>query len=362
MLNKKRLPVFQVSGTPYEIGFAHGKLARENVLTTIDTYSKLFQAMSDIDWPSAQQMARQFIGRIEAYDPNYLEEIHGIADGAGVKFEEILALNVRSELAFQGKVPISDGCTSLGIAEEKAADGECLMGQSWDWRRSLIDALVILDIHQLGGKPDIVMITEAGIIGKFGFNSAGIGICLNAMASNAVPLGLPLHIAMRGILDSMSLSEAIGNATRMQLGCCANFMLQSEAGEILDIELDGQDFDVLYPTDGILVHTNHFLSPRLPRAPYIDTMKYKFPDSFIRLRRANKLLRGNPNVIGVPDLEHVFADHCDFPAGICHHADPRIVEGKRMETVFSFIMNIKKKEVYICTGLACETAYQIYRF
>lgn len=362
MLNKKKLPVFHLSGTPYEIGLAHGTLAHDNVLVTIDTYSKLFKAMSDIDWPDAQRMARQFIGRIEEYDPAYLEEIRGIADGAGVKFEEILALNVRSELAFQGKVPISDGCTSLGIAEERAMGGQCLMGQSWDWRRTLIDALVILNIHQLGDKPDIVMITEAGIIGKFGFNSAGVGICLNAMASNAVPMGLPLHIAMRGVLDSMSLSEAIGNATRMQLGCCANFMLQSEAGEILDLELDGQDFDVLYPTDGILVHTNHFLSPRLPRAPYIDTMKYKFPDTFIRLRRANKLLRRIQGPIGTAELEGVFADHCDFPAGICHHADPRIVEGKRMETVFSFIMNIGQKEIHICTGLACETAYEVYRF
>ena len=362
MLRKNKLPLYEIGGTPYEIGFAHGKFAKKNILVTLDTYSKLFKAMSDIDWPDAQKMACQFISPIEAYDPDLLEEIRGIAEGAGVKFEEILALNVRSELAFQGRVPVSDGCTAIGIAEEKAFEGETLMGQSWDWRRSLIDSLVILKIHQLGDKPDINMITEAGIIGKFGFNSAGIGICLNAMASNAVPMGLPLHIVMRGILNSVSLSEAIGNATRMQIGCCANFMLQSEDGEILDIKLDGQDFDILYPADGVLVHTNHFLSPRLPRSPYIDTMKYKFPDTFIRLRRANKLLRRIPEDIRVSHIEQVFSDHCDFPAGICHHADPRIEEGKRMETVFSFIMNIKNKEIYICAGLACETTYELYRF
>ena len=362
MKNKKKLPIYKAEGTPYEIGLSHGRQAKAHVQVTIDTYSKLFKAMSDIDWPDAKKMARAFIEPIRSYNPDYLEEIRGIADGAELEFEEILALNVRSELAFQGRVPISDGCTSMGITQDRSSTGHALLGQSWDWRRSLIDALIILDIRQQGDKPDIIMITEAGIIGKFGFNSAGVGICLNAMASNAVPTGLPLHIAMRGVLDSMSLSEAIGNATRMQLGCCANFMLASEDGEILDIELDGSDFDVLYPKDGILVHTNHFLSPRLPRPPYIDTMKYKFPDTFIRLERAGKLLRCTGERVNVMDMERVFADHADFPAGICHHADPRITEGKRMETVFSFIMDIRRKEIHICPGLACETAYETYKF
>ena len=40
------------------------------------------------------------------------------------------------------------------------------------------------------------MVTEAGIIGKIGFNSAGIGICFNALGSSMKAEGqpIPLHI------------------------------------------------------------------------------------------------------------------------------------------------------------------------
>lgn len=58
--------------------------------------------------------------------------------------------------------------------------------------------MVMMKIRQKNGKPDIFMVTEAGIIGKTGFNSAGICLYLNALSTNQAPKGLPLHLAMRG--------------------------------------------------------------------------------------------------------------------------------------------------------------------
>jgi len=51
--------------------------------------------------------------------------MHGIADGAGVTYEEILALNVRTELMFG---LFSDGCTSLSWR----TNGASLVAQNWD--------------------------------------------------------------------------------------------------------------------------------------------------------------------------------------------------------------------------------------
>ena len=64
--------------------------------------------------------------------------MQGVAEGAGVKYEDILTLNVRTEIAFGnesqsqgGKVGFSDGCTALSWNGMREDHG--LLGQNWDW-------------------------------------------------------------------------------------------------------------------------------------------------------------------------------------------------------------------------------------
>ena len=54
------------------------------------------------------------------------------------------------------------------------------MAQNWDWMEEQSPNLLLLTIIQ-PDKPTIKMVTEAGIIGKIGLNSAGVGVCLNAI-------------------------------------------------------------------------------------------------------------------------------------------------------------------------------------
>lgn len=51
--------------------------------------------------------------------------MRAIAQGAGVAYNEILALNVRSELVFGASM---DGCTSISWK----TDHNCYLGQNWD--------------------------------------------------------------------------------------------------------------------------------------------------------------------------------------------------------------------------------------
>ena len=222
----------------------------------------------------------------------------------------------------------------------------------------------MMKIKQKNGKPTIFMVTEAGIIGKTGFNSAGICLYLNALSTNQAPAGLPLHMAMRGILDCETLAEAIKEATRMPLGCCANFMIGHRNGECIDLEIENEDFDVLYPENGIMVHTNHFLSQRLPLAPRKDTTKYKLPDSFVRLGRADKLIRRAAKEQGnltEKNIMAVLSDHVEYPCSICRHDDPKVDPGLSLGTVFSMVANLTTGEIYFCKGNPCDCEYEKYQ-
>lgn len=94
-------------------------------------------------WPQVQETARLFDRLIREKWPRYYEEIKGmsvylagwladtdataagIADGAQRDILDIIALNVRTEIAFG---QFSDGCTSLYWRDERYA----FLGQNWD--------------------------------------------------------------------------------------------------------------------------------------------------------------------------------------------------------------------------------------
>ena len=359
----ENFPIAEITGTSYEIGYQEGSLFKEKVAGTIQCYREMFKDYSNLEWERAKELSTRFIDVIREYNPDYLEEIRGVAEGSGFSFEDILALNCRSELVFVGNEmdKADGGCTSIGINSGAGKEGDAFLAHNWDWKPSQRNNMIMLKIRQKNGKPDIFMVTEAGIIGKTGFNSAGLCLYLNALSTDqAPPAGLPLHMAMRGILDCTNLTDALAAATKFHLGCCANFMIGHKNGECVDIEIENEEFDVLYPRDGILVHTNHFISPLLPIRPRRDTCKQKFTDTFIRLGRADRLIREKGKDISETDLMEVLRDHVEYPSCICRHEDVRLPEELRMGTVFSMIVNLTKGKIYFCKGNPCETSYEEY--
>lgn len=360
-------PFVEASGTPYEIGLAHGRGLRTQVANSIACYRAMFADYSNLEWSRARKLSLRFAPMIEEYNAAYLDEIRGVADGSGFDFEDILALNCRSELVFVGNEmnQIEGACTTIGVSADASSTGRALMGYNWDWKTCQRDAMGVVRIAAHDGLPSILMLTEAGIIGKAGINSDGLCVSLNALSTNQAPAGLPLHIAMRGMLESSTLYEAIRATTRMPLGCCANFMVGSANGEVIDIEVENEDYDVLYPQGGLIVHTNHFTSPRLPLSPRKDTLKSKVPDTFVRLGRAAKLMRramdARDGSTTLDDIAAVLHDHVEYPSSICRHDDPKVSEGLRMGTVFSLIAELGTSKMSICVGNPCENTYETYR-
>lgn len=357
MVAEGLFPVIEAEGSSYEIGKTVGAKTKPQIDISIATYKAMFQDFSGISWEAARRYAKTFVPLISEFDPDILEEIRGIAEGSGYAREDILALNTRSEIVLQGG--LIDGCTSLAVTPRRGEGRESWIAQNWDWKISQRAAYVLLRLRQKT-KPDINLFTEAGIVGKLGFNSAGIGVCLNALASGQKPDSpcVPLHIALRGVLDSATLSDVIAVCARMPLACPANFLVGSPE-EAITIEIAPGDFDVIYAEEGIITHTNHFTSLRLAR--FRDTGKLAFPDTFLRYGRIRELLGDKKGGIGLTDIKEMLRDHRGCPDSICRHEDPRDPPGKRMGTVFSIIMNLSRREMYITPGAPCRTEYHLYK-
>jgi isopenicillin-N N-acyltransferase like protein len=362
-------PHVRVSGGPRERGREYGEQARERVRRSIEAYDAVFDHYAGWRWTDVRREAGRFAEPIEAFAPRYLEEIRGIAEGAGVEFEDILGINVRTEVMFAAKARAAaaqadgggrrpEGCSAFAVLPSASADGHTLIGQNWDWLLHSFDTVVVLEAAQDEG-PDFVTVVEAGLLAKTGMNSSGIGLTTNALVTDhdrGEP-GVPYHLVLRGILDAENLSDAYATMQRGIRSSSANYLVASVDGIAVDIEAAPGDFSrlfLLFPTDGVLLHTNHFVSPAFDAK---DVSLWVMPDSPFRLERLRASVPAGSKP-SIEDFESVLADHANNPSGICCHPDPRMDPLDRGATVASVLMDLDRRRMWIADGHPCTSSYR----
>lgn len=177
----------------------------------------------------------------------------GIAEGAEVEVADIIAINVRTEITFG---LFSDGCTALSWRTDSAS----YLAQNWDWMDAQAENLIQLTIEQQG-KPTISMITEAGLIGKIGLNSAGVGVCLNAIKAKGMdPHNIPCHLGLRVVLESSSREEAVETLSVHGVASSCHMLVADATGGV-GLEWSSKDLRKIEMNASKQVfHTNHYLA------------------------------------------------------------------------------------------------------
>ncbi|KAF2492284.1 putative acyl-CoA:6-aminopenicillanic-acid-acyltransferase [Lophium mytilinum] len=324
-----------LSGTPREIGLKHGELLTTEIRRQIETYDAMFQQTSKLDWPAVREVAKEYRSTIERLTPDIYTEMVGIADGADLDILDIVALNCRSEIALG---LFSDGCSSLGW---KVAGDGTVLAQNWDWTKRVKPNLVMMSIKQVD-KPTIYMVTEAGIVGKIGFNSLSVGTLLNAVrARPTIPSKVPIHVALRVCLNSVSAAAAIAELETLGGVASSQHILIADNDGPIGLEVSPHGSVHLKPdSNGIVVHTNHFIENRL-----VDERPW-LAGSPIRLERMKKLTSELVSSGEAPKgdvlRQKVFSDTFNAPQAICCKEDPSRPLPTRSSTLFCIVMNFAK--------------------
>jgi len=242
-----------------------------------------------------------------------------------------------------------DGCTALYWRNE----GSTFLAQNWDWQEEQKENLISLSISQQK-KPAISMITEAGIIGKIGLNSKGVGVCLNAIRALGVDFGkLPCHLALRTCLDSETTEEAVATLRKSGLSSACHILV-GDANEAVGVECTSVDI-VNMPTKGMLAHTNHLIKLH----PGVED-KMALKDSPTRLDRINyliqrKLAEGPARVPRARDIQTLLADEENMPTAICRAR----TDESSIATLFSIIMDLKERTAQVSIGRPSQSNAEI---
>jgi isopenicillin-N N-acyltransferase-like protein len=289
--------------------------------------------------------------------------MEGIAEGADLAFEDVLALNLRTEVMFAAvaRAPAAaaaGGCTAFVALPEATADGHTLLGQNWDWKPDTGRSVVVLEAVPHEG-PSFVTVVEAGLLAKAGFNSAGIGLVTNALVSNADrgEPGVPYHVVLRAILESEHTSPALDAITRHPRASSANYLIAHRDGEAVNVEAAPGDYSrisIAFPQAGLYAHTNHFTS--LPFG-LKDVGIWDGPGSLLRLRRVERLLEAHRGAVDVAVLREVLSDHFSYPDSVCSHPDPHATRVEQYATQFSVVMDLGDAAIWLADGNPCQSEY-----
>jgi len=355
------IPQIRVSGTAAERGRQLGRMTGDRIARSVEIYREIFLHYAGWPWSQVVEHALLYRPAIAAYQSRYLEEIEGMAEGAGLEAGDLLAINVRTEIMFAAVARLAAGeCTALVALPRAAAGGHTLLAQNWDWKTEMSETIILLEVEQDEG-PNFVSLVEAGLLAKTGFNSAGIGLVTNALVTDqdCGDPGVPYHVILRGILDAETMSDALSAITRQPRASAANYLIAHRDGEAVNIEAAPGDYSRVFlefPGDeGTFAHTNHFTNAGFNLK---DVAFWDGPSSFFRLHRLQQQLNGRQEGIGVEQIRGFFGDHFNYPGSICRHPDPRVESIERYGTVASIIMDLSDQKMWLADGNPCENGYQ----
>jgi isopenicillin-N N-acyltransferase-like protein len=203
-----------------------------------------------------------------------------------------------------------------------------------------------------------VTFTEAGQLAKIGMNAAGIGLVVNNLTSDQPRTGVPWIFLTRRILESSYLAQALGYVLNTGRAHSINFLIgYADGGEAVSLETSPVEAHVLWPENGICVHTNHYLQPgkifrdlKPLRDPYLST--------YLRCRRAQKGMAELTGEIDVPGIQNILKDHMDKPFSVCIHRNPAVEPMRQIVTCLSIVMNLSQRQIHYTLGNPCRGEVQ----
>ena len=348
----KRYREIIVSGSPHEMGQQIGEMARKEVRGFCEVALERVNKTVRVSREQAMSVAAACIPHAEQYSRNMVAELRGTAEAANVTIEDLMLLQVRSQLQ-----PGRDaGCTALSLAADATADGHAIVAQNWD-NDPLLDEFTVVLTRRPAEKPAFMTATQAGLISYLGFNEAGIGACVNTLPAPARDVGVPHYFTLRGIYEAESLDEAVHAVRRAHRAIPSNVMMATPQGPA-DLEVTIDDVHVLRNEgSGSIAHTNHCLHPDLL------SINDEFPElieSHPRKCRIDALLKDRTNPLTLDDVQLFLSDHDNYPRSICRHENDHPQHGY-WETVFSIVMQPTAGRMYVTRGTPCSSPFELYQ-
>ncbi|MBI3862053.1 MAG: hypothetical protein HY290_09170 [Planctomycetia bacterium] len=351
--NEAAYPLFTASGNARELGRQHGAQARGLIAEFLDW----LQASLKLSRSALEQRALKFLPLFERNCPNLVEEIAGLAEGAGLSQPAALALQLRGELGCLADT----ACTTFVISARGTATRDVLIGQNSDTPAEIERLGYVLCLRP-EGRPAILMWTFGGMLGYHGVNQHGVAHFANALGGGpAWKFGLSHYPLKRMMLECRDMAEVSALLKSVPVCSNGNYVICDGTGRIADVELTSEGpFEIGDGGAGFISHSNHYLcAPHACRENFDKSLS----DSFPRLERMRQMIGEKFGTITVDDVRGFLSDHSGHPLSICRH--PHDGPGDAIlpntgKTVAALIAEPARGVLHVARGNPCHVPFARY--
>ena len=353
----------QARGSYRELGRAIGEGARDPICASVAFFRENFSAMTHgrLTFDEAERQALGYADMARRWTPQYLEELEGVAEGAGLTVSQLLVPNCGEEFTADdtgvpaprapapGSPRSGDHCTALAIV----AGGRHVVGHNMDWY--VVDAPnnVLFDLTVPDGTR-LMGIAGAPYLLMLGMSSHGIASLSNSVHSNDNRVGVPNAFVRRSTLEAQTLESARQRGLLAARARGTNHFFADTRGRLWDVETSATaSAFVDHTSAGLMAHTNHYVAPTMA---LFESAAYE--ESSVRLATSERMLADG--LAGGEDpvqlMARVLRSHDPSPAqAICGHPDAGEPLAEQGMTVGSMIGDLDERRIYVCAGPPART-------
>ena len=279
--------MIKFSGTRQEFGKFYGERLK----------SLQHDFYSHVNMPTLRKQLKIY----EEYYPEFIEERLVAAETAGVDPNFLLYEDLASfvDIARHRIEHRKHGCTIFAIHENE----NVFVGRNYDWLPQAREFFEQYDINSTGAhryfsfSDESVWNRHTGkknrkLYAEDALNEHGLYIGLTYAHIDKWDYGLsPSHMILYIAEHCKTTRQALNAFLKIPLATPKNFLIADKSGAIAVVEHAVCDLDIIKPNDqGILIQTNHCLSPKLQSLDQIY-VKNPRPTSFVRYEEAKWLIQ-----------------------------------------------------------------------
>jgi hypothetical protein len=209
--------VLELQGTPYERGVQHGTTFRAEIAELLGRWDRELQREHHLTLPAFVERflaATSYDAATRRWLPEMLDEVRGIAAGAGQPYATMFAWQLIDEVWAQAPSILREKCTSVGV--DRRADQPTITAQNLDVPRWYHGSQCVLRLRDESRDLQQLVVTIPGVVALAGMNSARVGVAVNTLLQlRPCRDGLPVAFVVRGLLAQPDHAAALAFLNRV---------------------------------------------------------------------------------------------------------------------------------------------------
>ena len=244
-------------GSGHALGLAVGRRFTADIRASLNGDQCPTAAVADYHASAAGQgLYRRLLTLHRARQHALVGELEGLAEGAGVPFEQLFIANLLGE--YRAHLGLSDAarCSSCALVSERHA----VFGHNEDAPAgSRLDRSYFIRVEPGDAVPFTALCHPGLLPGAFGFNDHGLCFAVGDLCSGPTQQGIGRRFLARAMLAARTIDDAIACLRAQPRGAGMYCMLGSRAQRrIVCVEVSAQELQVR-PIEGATFHASHYL-------------------------------------------------------------------------------------------------------